>query len=223
MELLEFGHACARVVAFPTSGSSFHEWEDRGLVDCLRVALERGWFHLVTVASVDRKAGTPVGNIRGCVWRQDQYDRYIADEVLPFTRWKNPHPYAIVVGASFGGYHALDFGLRHPDLVNRILALSSLVDIRRFTDGFHDDLTDGHNPLEFIPNEHDPGRLERLRSLDIIMAVVKTRTACFMPTASFPRSSGKKGSATPCANGTGFAHDWPVWQRMLPMYLGGES
>ena len=86
MDLLEFGHGGARVVAFPTSGGSFHEWEDRGMIDALREPLERGWFHLVCVPSVDRESWYARSKHPGSrAWRQEQYDRYLSNEVLPFT------------------------------------------------------------------------------------------------------------------------------------------
>ena len=56
MDLLEFGHGGARVIAFPTSGGTFHEWEDRGMIQALREPLERGWFHLTCVSAVDRES-----------------------------------------------------------------------------------------------------------------------------------------------------------------------
>lgn len=33
MEVLVFGHAGTRVVAFPTSQGRFFDWEDRGLIE----------------------------------------------------------------------------------------------------------------------------------------------------------------------------------------------
>lgn len=223
MEFLEFGHAGARIIAFPTSGGSFHEWEDRGLVDALREPLERGWFHLFTVSCVDRESWyARWKHPGGRVWRQEEYDRYIADELLPFTQWKNPHPYVIATGASFGGYHALDFGLRHPDRVNRILAMSSLVDIRRFADGFHNETLYSHSPLEFIPGEHDHPRLETLRNQDIIMAVGRG-DGLVHSNRELSSKLWEKGIGNALREWDGFAHDWPIWQRMLPMYIGGSD
>src|SRR5438309_1051987 len=90
MELLVFGHAGARVLAFPTSRGRFHEWEDRGLVGgVLRHGLENGFLQLVCVDSVDTEswyARRPPGDR---VWRQAQYDAYLLGEVLPFTRSLN--------------------------------------------------------------------------------------------------------------------------------------
>ena len=50
MDLLEFGHAGARVIAFPTSMGNFYEWEDQGMTRALRTHLENGWIQLVCVS-----------------------------------------------------------------------------------------------------------------------------------------------------------------------------
>src|SRR5206468_3512709 len=92
--------------------------------------------------------------------RHEQYDQYILNEVLPYSEQRNPNPFLITTGASFGGYHAVNFALRHPDRIGRTLGLSGLYDIRRFTDGHHDDAVYYNNPCEFVAGESDPGRLD---------------------------------------------------------------
>ena len=43
-------------------------------------------------------------------------------------------------GCSFGGYHAINFALRHPDLVTYAVSMSAAFDIpQRFLDGHYDD------------------------------------------------------------------------------------
>src|SRR5579859_1272348 len=120
MELLVFGHAGARVIAFPTSMGRFYQWEDFGLVGALREHLERGWIQLYCVDSVDAeswyaKQKPPAERAR----RHNQYDRYILDEVLPYSAGRNGTPFVMTAGASFGAYHAINFALRHPQAVNR--------------------------------------------------------------------------------------------------------
>jgi esterase/lipase superfamily enzyme len=156
------------------------------------------------------------------IWRQEQYDNYLANELVPFTHSRNGHPYLIATGASFGGYHALTFGLRHPDMVNRILAMSSLVDVRRFTQGHHDDNLYRNNPVQFIPNESDHHRLEQLRRQDIIMAVGQT-DGLIHENRDLSTKLWNKGIGNALREWDGFAHNWPVWQRMLPMYIRGSD
>jgi esterase/lipase superfamily enzyme len=223
MEVLVLGHGGARTVVFPTSQGRFFEWEDRGMGWALREHLQQGWVQLFCVDSVDAESWYAEGSHPGArAWRHDQYDRYLRDEVLPFTRSRNPNPFAITAGASFGAYHAVNFALRHPQLVGRAIGMSGMFDIRRFTGGYSDPTVYRHNPVEFIPGEHDPRRLERLRGLDVIL-----------PTGADDRLRHEhehlshllweKGIGNALRIWDGWAHDWPWWQQMIARYIGGHD
>ena len=139
MELLQFGHAGARALVFPSSMGRFHEWEDQGMIEALAPMIEQGWFQLWCVNSVDAdswyaKWKHPADRAR----HQGAYDAYLYNEVLPLTEHRNSNPFLITTGASFGAYHAMAFGLRHPDKVGRIIGLSGIYDIREQTDGYSD-------------------------------------------------------------------------------------
>ena len=141
MELLAFGHAGARVIAFPTSMGRFFDWEDRGLVGALGEHLERGWLHLFCVDSVDSESWyakwrSPADRVT----RHVQYDRYLLDEVLPFTIQQNDNPFLMTTGASFGAYHAVNFALRYPELVKRTIGLSGAYNIRHWADGYSNEI-----------------------------------------------------------------------------------
>ena len=223
MELLVFGHAGARVIVFPTSQARFHEWEDRELVGALGEHLERGWLQLFCVDSVDAESWyCDWAHPSGRAYRHTQYDNYLYHEVLPFTQSKNSNPFLITTGASFGAYHAMTFGLKHPEMVNRVLAMSGLYDIRRFTYGYSDDNVYFNNPMQFIPNESDPQRLDLLRQMDVIMVVGRTDWLV----QSARDLSGLlwgKGIGNALREWDGWYHDWPHWYRMLPMYIGGHD
>jgi len=223
MELLVFGHGGARVLIFPTSQGRFFEWEDRGMMDTLREHLERGWLQVFCVDSVDAESWYNAwAHPSGRAYRHAQYDRYVYHEVLPFTRSKNRNPYMITVGASFGGYHAVNFGLKHPDAVHRILAMSGLYDIRRFTGGYSDDNVYFNNPVEYIPNEHDRRRLHWLYQLDIIIA--SGREDRLMGSArDLSGVLWSKGIGNALREWDGWAHDWPYWKDMLRLYIGGHD
>jgi esterase/lipase superfamily enzyme len=223
MELLVFGHAGARVLAFPTSMGRFHDWEDRGLVGgALRHGLEDGSIQLVCVDSVDAAswyARRPPGER---VRRHVQYDHYLLNEVLPFTRTLNANPYLIVTGASFGGYHAVNFALRHPEHVGRLLSMSGLCDVRRFTNGYYDADLYFNNPVDFLANEHDPARLAALRRMDIILAVGRD-DSLYQSNERLSRLLWAKDVWHALRVWDGFAHDWPVWEKMLQLYLSGHD
>lgn len=223
MEFLEFGHAGARVVAFPTSGGRFFEWENRGLVGALGEALENGWLHLTCVDAVDRESWYAYHKHPGDrAWRHEQYTNYVMNEVLPWAWWRNPHPYTIFTGASFGAFHALSMGLRYPDRVNRVLAMSGLTDIKMFTGDYHNENVYLQNPVDFIPNESDGWRLDRLREQDIILAVGNGDRLLHQNRELSGKLWGK-GIGCALREWDGFAHDWPVWHHMIQKYIGGHD
>src|SRR3954470_23455586 len=140
MDLLMFGHAGARVLVFPSSMGSFFEWEDHGMIAALGEHLERGWLQLFCVGSVDDESWyAKWKHPHDRAVRQSEYERYLVSEVLPLTHQKNSNPFLITTGASFGAYHAMDVALRHPGLVNRVLGMSGLYDIKEQTEGWSDE------------------------------------------------------------------------------------
>lgn len=223
MELLVFGHSGARVLVFPTSMGKFYEWEDRGMMATLSDHINRGWIQLFCVDSVDSESWyCKWAHPSGRAWRHQQYDNYLYHEVIPFTQAKNPNPFLITIGASFGAYHAMNFGLKHPDKVDRILSFSGMYDIRGFTDGYHDTNVYHNNPMEFIPNEHDPLRLSQLYHLDIIMA--SGRDDRLMHSArDMSRVLWSKGIGNALREWDGWSHDWPYWQKMILVYINGHD
>lgn len=223
MELLVFGHGGSRALAFPTSQGRFFDWESRGLVHALGHQLEHGWLQLFCVDSVDHESWYarhkhPADRAR----RHQQYDDYLVREVVPLTQQINADPFLISTGASFGGYHAINFGLRHPELTGRILSMSGLCDIRDFCDTYYDETVYFNNPVDFLANEHAPDRLAALRRLDITLAVGRDDRLC-ASNARMSQILWDKGVWHALRIWDGFAHDWPVWERMLQQYIGGHD
>jgi esterase/lipase superfamily enzyme len=223
MELLIFGHAGARMLVFPTSLGKFYEWEDRGMIWALREHLERGWIQMCCVDSVDAESWyAKWAHPGGRAWRHVQYENYIVYEVLPLMASKNWMPYLIVSGASFGAYHAVNFALRHPDVTNRVIGMSGIYDIRRWTDGYVDDNVYFNNPASYLENEHDAGRLALLQRLDITLAIGRD-DANRGNTEHLSKLLWDKGIWNAVRLWDGWAHDWPYWQRMIQLYVGGHD
>ena len=223
MELLIFGHAGARVLVFPSSMGRFFEWEDRGMIGVLAHHLEQGWLQLYCVDSVDGESWYAKHiHPAARAWRHAQFDAYLRDEVLPLTQYRNPNPFCITIGASFGAYHAMNFGLRYPERVGRIIGLSGLYDIRELTDGYSDETVYFHNPADFVVNEHDAGRLAALKRVDIIMAIGRDDPM----RGNNEYFSGRLWSKDiwhALRIWDGWAHDWPYWRDMITHYVGGSD
>ncbi len=223
MELLIFGHGGARVLLFPTSMGRFYEWEDRGMMSVIQHELDNGWLQVYCVDSVDAESWyARWKHPGGRVWRHVQYENYLLHEVLPLSQQKNGNPFLITLGASFGAYHAVNFALRHPHLVGRAIGLSGIYDISRWLDGYHDENTYFQNPVEYIPNESDHGRLEALRRLDLILAVGRG-DGLYGNNEYLSGLLWQKGIGHALRVWDGWAHDWPYWMQMMRLYIGGHD
>ncbi|HPF62862.1 MAG: esterase [Gemmatimonadetes bacterium] len=223
MELVVHGHAGARLLAFPTSMGWNREWEDRGMCDAVADQLAAGDLQIICVPSVDAQAWyDDHAHPRARAEWHARYDVYLRDEVLPFTAEANPNPFVITAGASFGGYHALCFAARYPELVGRALVMSALVDIRRLTGGWSDDVIYFYNPAEFMVHEHDPERIRRLQALDLILAV-GTDDTLRAQNELLAGQLWQRGIGNALRLWDGWAHDWPWWRDMLRRYVGGHD
>ncbi len=223
MELLVFGHGGARVVAFPTSAGRFFDWEDRGLIAALSDHLTNGWIQIICVDSVDGESWYakhlhPADRVK----RHMQYDEYVLNEVLPFSAARNPNPFLIVTGASFGAYHAANFAFRYPHLVGRMIGLSGYYDVKRWTGGYSDDNVYFNNPCDFLAHEHDAARLKALRAIDIILAIGRTDSA-LANNEYLSKVLWSKGIGNALRIWDGFAHEWSTWEQMLRLYIGGHD
>jgi esterase/lipase superfamily enzyme len=223
MELLVFGHAGARMLVFPTSMGKYYEWEDRGMIAELSDHLENGWLQMYCVDSVDAESWYAwQKHPAERAWRHVQYENYLREEVLPLIYRKNPTPYMIVAGASFGAYHAMNFALRHPDLTNRVIALSGMFNIERWLGSYRDDNTYYNCPCLYLPNEYEEGRLHLLRSLDIIMAVGHDDPN-LANNRWFSDTLWSKNIWHSLRIWDGWSHDWPYWRKMIRLYIGGHD
>lgn len=218
-----FGHSGPRLLIFPTSMGRFFEWEDRGMIGSLSDQIERGWLQITCVDSIDEDSWyASWKHPADRAWRQSQYDNYILHEVIPLTQKVNSNPFLATAGASFGAYHAVNFALRHPNSVGRTIGLSGVYDIRRWTDGYHDDNVYFNNPVAYIPSEANLGRLEALRRMDIIL-VTGAEDPLRQSSEEMSTILWDKGIGNALRIWNGWAHDWPWWRQMMVHYVGGHD
>lgn len=225
MELLVFGHAGVRVLVFPTWRGRFHQYEDNGVVDVLRRSLADGALQLFCVDSFDSHAMyNQEISPRERIVRHLSFERYILEEVLPFSEGKNPHPSVAVQGCSLGAFHAVNIAFRYPDRFDSVLALSGRYDLTRSFDGYHD-LFDGYYdddiyfnmPSHFIPNLTDVELLRKLRRLNITLGVGE-RDVFLENNRTLSLALWDKGVAHTFRLWQGKSHNFDNWREMVRLY-----
>lgn len=220
MELLWFGHGGRPMIWFPTSQGRFYQDEDFGLIGAVGDHIEAGNLQVACVDSIDGESfyaqwKHPADRLR----RHDEYDRYLADEVVPFIRERtDPQARVGTLGASFGAYHAVNFGFRHPDLVDKVVGFSGKYDIHSFLDGYWDDTAYFHCPTAYVPNlsVEDARRLS-----DIDIAIVTGETDNILEGSQEmirildDRWIRHRGHIW----GAPYGHEWAWWREQVRWYV----
>lgn len=226
MELLVFGHAGARVLVFPTRRGRFFEYETIGLVNALADRLENGWLQLICVDSVDaesiyNRGVHPYDRVR----RHNQYEQYILNEVLPFSRSENPQPFMIAHGCSLGAFHALNIAFRHPQWFGKVVALSGRYDLatpvaefRGLFDDHYDNDVYYHTPNHFLPNLTDENVLADLRRMEITLAI-GNEDPFLDSNLLLSNALNSKQVSHELHIWNGRAHQADDWRKMVPLYL----
>ena len=220
MELLVFGHAGNPALVFPTSCGRFFEFEDRGMVAAVAEKIEHGHLQLFCVDSVDseswyNRAVAP----RWRIARHLQYEQYLLQEVVPFIQQGNGTPNLAAVGCSFGGYHAVNLALRHPDLVTAFLSMGGAFDPSHFLNGYYDQDSYFNLPLHYLPNLNDPWYMDRYRHNSYVLAT-GVHDMCRDQNEKLAEAMQNKGIPVRLdVWGDGASHDWPWWQKMMQAYL----
>ena len=96
--------------------------------------------------------------------RHLQYESYVIHEALAFIRGRNPETRVAVTGCSFGGYHCVNFALRHPELVGPCVSMGGAFDIHQFLNGYYDDNCYFNCPPDFLSNLTDERYLSEYRN-----------------------------------------------------------
>jgi len=220
MQLLVFGHAGTPLLVFPTSMGRFFEYEDRGMIAATSWRYDSGALQAYCVDSVDEESWyNRRVHPRHRVERHMAYESYLLDEVLPLIRVRNPSRELAVTGCSFGGYHAMNFALRHPDIVSHAVSMGGAFDIQQFLNGYYDNDCYFQCPLHFLPNMNDSWYLDRYRAMRIVLGTGEhdiclgenRRLSWMLHEKNVPHWLDVWG------DGTG--HDWQWWQRMAQKYF----
>ncbi len=223
MHIEVFGHAGARMLVFPTTLGTCYEWRDRRMHEVLADHLDHGWIQMFCLDHVHDESWYNKQLHPGArAWRHLQYDQYLVSEVLPFTASATGNPFVIACGASFGAYQAACFGFRHPEQVHRIIGLSGMYDVKSMTEGYSDLNVYGCNPFDFMQHEHDAARLAEFRGQDIILAIGKEDPS-YGNNLEFSGILWGKMIGNALREWDGWAHDWPYWERMIRLYVGGHD
>ncbi len=225
MEIVTYGHFGFAVLLFPTAAADYLEYERFQLIDTLRPLIEGGKIKVFSINSINMESW--LNNHmqpRHKAIRHQQYNSYVAEEVVPFITNSCQGPVPIITaGASLGALHSLNTLFRRPDLFAGTIAMSGVYDLKVYTKGYYDEDVYFNSPADYVPNLSDEYTLNQLRQKKIIIA--SGRGDYESPESSEYFSSILHAKGIPHELdiwGHDMRHDWPTWRKMLPYFLGAR-
>ncbi|SFB21126.1 Esterase/lipase superfamily enzyme [Rhizobium sp. NFR07] len=225
MELLIFGHGGAKVLMFPTRDGRFFEYEQLGIVASLSDKIEAGHLQLYCVEGLAGETFYGRQDPAARIGRHADFEEYILNEVLPLMAAKNSHDCTIVHGCSLGAFQAASLAFRHPHLFSKLVAFSGRYDLTLKVESFgdlfesyYDERVYFHTPSHFLPGLFCEWQLERLRRMDIVLAI-GGEDPFLDNNRHLSGVLATKGIGHQVHVWDGRAHRASAWRKMAPLYI----
>ena len=226
MEIAAYGHYGFAVLLFPTAAADYLEYERFHMIDAISEAINGGRCKVFSINSINSESWLN-SNMAGRdkVIRHQQYNSYIAEEVVPFIHNHCGGTVPIITsGASLGAFHAANTVFRRPDLFDGTIAMSGIYDLKSYSKGYWDEDCFYNSPTDYLPGLPEGDDLDLLRQKKHIHFVSGSGNY-EAPDAS--RLIGKICELKGIPNevdiwGADMPHDWPTWRAMLPFYLNNK-
>lgn len=219
MELTIYGESGTPIIGLPTRGASCHQWEEFGMVDAISYQIENEFNQLFCLSSIDDEGflnenASPAQRLV----RQQQYESYIVEEIVPYIHERNDIDFIIIAGVDLGGYHALTTSLKHPVCFGKSIGISGIYDIKPFMDEFYDDDVYYSNPMDFVPNMNKQPLLDKIRDIDfrLVSFEADSRLEDARRMSNVMRMKFIEHDLD-IWNGGG--EEWELWQQMLKTHV----
>ncbi|MEP7142299.1 MAG: alpha/beta hydrolase-fold protein [Ferruginibacter sp.] len=226
MELLIFGHEGSPVLFFPTRMARFYDYEDWGVIEAMEEKILSGKIQVYCPDSIDEesfycKSIHPAERVK----RHIQFEKYLLNELIPFTRQRNNNRNLVSAGCSLGAYHAVNLAFRHPRLFKKVIGMSGRYDLSIQLE-FFDDLFEGYwnediyfnMPGQYIHNLTNEDMIGALQNVDIILAI-GIEDAFYQNNLQLSISLGEKNVPNILHLMDGEAHKAMYWGELMKNYL----
>jgi esterase/lipase superfamily enzyme len=221
MSVAVYGHYGFALLLIPTADTGHLEYEQHGLIECIRPFIEAGKVKVYCLGSVLGEVPAPVTDGQRPRMYQRYYD-YVFREVLPFIKNTTSEETPVLAsGVAIGALHAANLFFKHPDLVQGVLAVSGTYDLCHYTHGYYDQDVYFNSPAHYLPNLNAEWHLSEFRQSRQIY-LVSGSGAYENPASSWIISSLLAAKGVPHELdiwGEGYPHEWWAWHRMYYKYL----
>ena len=231
MEFKVYGHAGVPFIVFPCQDGKFFDFEIRGMVNTGADKIDNGQLQLFCIGCVDEETWSAKnGDHQGRIMWHEQYDKYVCQELLPRlhqihaeTDPVDYHGKVMLTGASMGGYHCVNFYLRHPELFGGCLSLSGLFHAEYFFQNYSDMQVYYNSPCDYIRNmPADNHLVEQYRNGTIVICCGQGAWEDDAKADARILDEHFRRLGVPAwvdLWGEDVNHDWPWWLIMFPYFI----
>jgi esterase/lipase superfamily enzyme len=226
--VIRYGHWGRPVLVFPSEAGRAWDFENNGMIEAAADLIDGGRIKMYCVDATDHLSWSDNSlPTEERAIRHGVYERWITDTVVPTIDADSPeHDGIITLGCSMGGYHAVNFGLKRPDLFPVAISLSASFD----PTGWHSwgelgEATYFANPTAYVPGMGGQ-HLDWVRAHANILLVVGQGAFEVHPTQALPGTHRLAGLLADKAIpheldvwGEDSAHDWPWWRKQMAYHL----
>ena len=129
----------------------------------------------------------------------------------------------MTTGCSMGAYHALNFFLQHPDVFNKVVALSGVYDARFFVGEYGgDEAIYQNSPSDYIWNQNDGWFIDHYRQSEIVVCTgLGAWEQDGLPSYYKLKEAFEQKNIPAWFSEWGYdvAHDWEWWRKQMPYFL----
>lgn len=220
------GHWGRPVLWFPSQDGKEWEFENAGMLDALRPALDAGLIKVYCVPSYDEQSWSATWKpLTDRVAAHHRFEDWIIWHVVPFIRDTcGGRDDIAVAGPSLGAFQAVLFALRHAHVFGRAVALSGNYDPWSWRAwGEADENTYLASPLQFLPST-EGGHLDFLKERLRLTLVVgsgqwEDTTGAYEGSHRMAGVLRDKGIVHEFFVWPGWPHDWSSWRAQAALYL----
>lgn len=218
-EMLVFGSAGFPVIIFPTSGGSFYEAKDRGLINSVKHLIDSERIKIYCPDSINSQSWYnyeihPADRVK----THNAYENLILNDVIEFAKYDTGYNKVALAGCSFGGYHSANLAFRHPDKIGYLISMGGAFDIKRFIYGYYDDNCYFNNPPDYLTNLDDKWYIRNLCEMGIVFGTGEN-DFCLSENRRISEILSSKSISHWLDVRFGTGHDWKWWIEMFPEYL----
>jgi esterase/lipase superfamily enzyme len=226
LQVLAFGHYGAPLIAFPSGGGQFYDFENNGMVSTIAHLIGAGKVKLYCPEGLDHESWLNQGaDPHWRAVRHNAYQDFIVSNLVPAIRvdCDSPDIRIAVTGASLGAYHAANFALKFPHIFHYALCMSGRYDLEAISGASGSPEVYFNNPMAYVANLHGDAlaHVRHHTHLALVCGQGAWEEKCLHDTHRLADLLMEKGiSHERDIWGHDVEHHWYWWRQQIVHHLG---